>query len=85
MLNVDMQIEFMRGFRIVFIFERILKFIVYYLVIRDVYVNLYLWIFRFIYFKDYDEDYFQVCNNKRILILGFVVGKDCVIFIFKCR
>lgn len=39
-LNVDMQIESVRGFKIVSILERILKFIVYYLVaIRDVYAN----------------------------------------------
>lgn len=57
-LNVDMQIESVRGFKIVSILERILKFIVYYLTIRDVYANLYLWIPRPIYFKDHDEDYF---------------------------
>lgn len=57
-LNVDMQIESERGFKIVSILERILKFIVYYLAIRDVYANLYLWIPRPIYFKDHDEDYF---------------------------
>lgn len=57
-LNVDMQIESVRGFKIVSILERILKFIVYYLAIRDVYANLYLWIPRPIYFKDHDEDYF---------------------------
>lgn len=56
MLNVDMQIESERGFKIVSILERILKFIVYYLTIRDVYANLYLWIPRPIYFKDHDED-----------------------------
>lgn len=43
-LNVDMQIESVRGFKIVSILERILKLIVYYLAIRDVYANLYLWI-----------------------------------------
>lgn len=58
MLNVDMQIESVRGFKIVSILERILKFIVYYLAIRDVNANLYLWIPRPIYFKDHDEDYF---------------------------
>lgn len=57
-LNVDMQIESVRGFKIVSILERILKFIVYYLAIRDVYANIYLWIPRPIYFKDHDEDYF---------------------------
>lgn len=58
-LNVDMQIESVRGFKIVSILERILKLIVYYQVaIRDVYANLYLWIPRPIYFKDHDEDYF---------------------------
>lgn len=57
-LNVDMQIESERGFKIVSILERILKFIVYYLAIRDVYANIYLWIPRPIYFKDHDEDYF---------------------------
>lgn len=57
-LNVDMQIESVRGFKIVSILERILKLIVYYLAIRDVYANLYLWIPRPIYFKDHDEDYF---------------------------
>lgn len=57
-LNVDMQSESVRGFKIVSILERILKFIVYYLTIRDVYANLYLWIPRPIYFKDHDEDYF---------------------------
>lgn len=57
-LNVDMQIESERGFKIVSILERILKLIVYFLAIRDVYANLYLWIPRPIYFKDHDEDYF---------------------------
>lgn len=56
--DVDMQIESERGFKIVSILECILKFIVYYLAIRDVYANLYLWIPRPIYFKDHDEDYF---------------------------